>query len=325
MTDATPYTVPKEPGRWRAITLAALVHIALLVFFWIGIRWQNETPATIEAEVWSPQVREAAPRPPEPEPEPKPVVKETPQREVPPPPVARPQPPVVKQPEKQPDIALEQEKKRKAREEAKRQERLEEERLAKQKQKAEEERQAKLKKIEEERLARQKKAEEEKLARQKEKAEEEKLAKKKEEAAKKAAAEKKRLQDEAETQALAKGRDEEMRRITGGVTGTGGSGDAARSQGSRGDPSYAQRVGAKIKSNINYNGGDELSGNPAVEYVVDLLPDGSVAGMRKTKSSGVPGFDEAVRRAIEKSQPFPKDKSGAVPSSFIGIHRPKDQ
>jgi colicin import membrane protein len=321
MTDATPYIVPKEPGRWRAIALAALVHIALLVFFWIGIRWQNETPATIEAEIWSPQVREAAPPPPPPQPEPQPVVKEP---QPAPPPVAKPEPPAAL-PGKNPDIALEQEKKRKAREEQKRQERLEEERLAKQKQKAEEEK-----------LARQKqKAEEEKLARQKQKAEEEKFAKRKEEekqrlakeeGARKAAAEKKRKQEEAEDQALAKVRDDEMRRITGGVAGTGGSGDAAKSQGGgRADAGYAQRVGAKIKSNINYNGADEMPGNPAVEYVVDLLPDGSVAGMRKTKSSGVPGFDEAVRRAIEKSQPFPKDKSGAVPSSFIGIHRPKDQ
>jgi colicin import membrane protein len=335
MTDATPYIVPKEPGHWRAIALATLVHAALLAFLWIGIRWQNDTPATIEAEVWSPQVREAAPAPPppEPKPEPRPVVKETP-KPIDPPPVPKAEPPPVKQTEKQPDIALEQEKKRKAREEQKRQERLEDERLAKEKQKAEDERQAKMKKIEEERQARQKKEEEEKLAKQKQKAEEEKLAKKKdeekqrlakEEAAKKAAAEKKRLQEEAESQALAKVRDEEMRRITSGVTGTGGSGEAAKSQGGRTDAGYAQRVGAKIKSNINFNGTDGISGNPAAEYLVELLPDGSVAGMRKTKSSGVPGFDEAVRRAIEKSQPFPKDKSGAVPSSFIGIHRLKDQ
>jgi colicin import membrane protein len=39
----------------------------------------------------------------------------------------------------------------------------------------------------------------------------------------------------------------------------------------------------------------------------------------------VPGFDEAVRRAIEKSQPFPKDKNGSVPSSFVSVHKPKDQ
>jgi colicin import membrane protein len=244
------------------------------------------------------------------EPEPKPEVKEAPKQEVKEPPVIKPEPSVAK-----PDIALEQEKKRKAE-----QKRLEEEKLAKQK--AEEEKQAKLKKEEEERLKKQKqKEEEEKLAKKKA---DEKERLEKEAQAKKAAAEKKRKEDEAEEQLLAKARDEEMRRITG-VAGTGGTGDAPKSQGGRGDASYAQRVGAKIKSNINFNVSDAMTGNQAVEFEVQLLPDGSVAGMRKVKSSGVPGFDEAVKRAIEKSQPYPKDKSGAVPSTFIGIHRPKDQ
>jgi len=289
MTTATPYFVPREPGRWRAIALAAVVHAALLALLWVGVRWQNDTPTTIEAEVWSPQTRDAAPRPqPEPEvkPEPKPPVKEIPK------PVVT-EPPVVK-----PDIALEQEKKRKAHEQKQRDEQEKRERLAKQK--ADEQR------VEKEKI--------------------DMAAKKKREAEdlNKEAADKKRKQDAADAQKLAKVRDEEMRRITGGLTGTGGSGDAPKSQGSRGDGSYAAKVGAKIKSNIIFNVPDDLIGNPPVEYEVDLLPDGAVAGMKKTKSSGVPGFDDAVKRAIEKSQPYPKDKSGSVPTSFIGSHKPKD-
>lgn len=277
MTAATPYFVPKEPGRWRALTLAAVVHAALVVFLWFGVRWQNEVPVAIEAEVWSPQVREAAPRPePEPEvtPEPQPMKMEIPKPVV----IA---PPVVK-----PDIALEQEKKRKVQQQ---QEREEQARIEKDKT--------------------------------------DKLAKKKREAEdlKKAAADKKH-KDEAETQRLAKARDEEMRRITGGVTGTGGTGTAPKTQGSRGNAEYAGRVGAKIKSNTVFNVPDNLPGNPAVEYAVELLPDGSIRRpIRKTRSSGVPGFDEAVLNAIEKSQPYPPDKSGTVPSGFNIVHRPKDQ
>jgi len=316
MTDRTPYTVPKEPGRWRAIALAVLVHAALLAFLWIGVRWQSNTPTTIEAEVWSPQPKEAAPQPePTPQPQPEPA-KETP----PPPPVVQEPPkPVVKEPPvENPDIALEREKKRKAEEEKKR---LEEERQAKLKQKAEEERQAKLKqKAEEERQAKlRQKAEEDRLARQK--AEEQRIAREKAEK-KKAAEEAKRKQEEAR---LAQAREAEMKRITGGVTGAGGSGSAPKAQGGRADGGYAQRVAAKIKSNITFNVPEDLMSNPAVEYEVDLLPDGSIAGIRKLKSSGVPGFDDAVLRAIQKSQPYPKDKSGSVPSSFIGIHKPKDQ
>jgi colicin import membrane protein len=312
MTDATPYTVPKEPGRWRAITLAALVHAALLVFLWIGIRWQNETPVVIEAEVWSPQTREAAPLPqPAPEPEPTPVVKETPKPEVKEPPVVKPEPPVAK-----PDIALEQEKKRKAEEK-----RLEDERLAKKK--AEEEKLAK-KKEEDERLKKQKqKEEEEQLAKKKA---EDKLRAEKEAQTKKAAAEKKRKEEEAEEKLLAKAREEEMRRIAGGVTGSGGAGDAPKSQGGRGDASYLQKVAARIKSNTIFNVSDDIAGNSAVEYAVELLPDGSLRGEpRKLKSSNVPGFDEAVLRGIVKSQPFPRDeKSGSVPSRFDVSYKPKE-
>lgn len=297
MTDTAPYSVPPEPGRWRAITLAALMHLFLLLFFWIGIRWTNETPATIEAEVWSPQPREAAPAPipvpaPEPEkqPEPKPVLRE------------QPKPVVEEKPIVKPDIALEQEKKRKAEEKK----RLEEEqqqqaKLKKQREKEEAEKLAKAKAAEEERQKKEKLEKEKKLA------------------------EAKRKQQEAEEKLLAKIRDEDMKRLAGGVTGTGGTGTAAKSQGGRASADYANRIAAKIKSNITFNVPEGLADNPPVEFIVDLLPDGSVAGIRKTRSSGVPGFDEAVRRAIEKSQPFPKDKNGAVPSSFVGSHRPKDQ
>lgn len=310
MTDATPYSVPPEPGRWRALTLAALMHLLLLVFLWIGIRWQNDTPATLEAEVWSPQPREAAPLPvptaePEKQPEPpKPVLKQTPKP-------AEEERPVVK-----PDIALEQEKKRKALEK-KRFEEEQQAKLKKQKEKEEAEKLAKAKAAEEERLRK------EKLEKAKA-AEEDRLRKEKLEKDKKAA-EAKRKQQETEEKLLAKFRDEDMKRLANGATGTGGTGEAARSQGSRADAGYVGRVAAKIKSNIAFNVPEGLADNPPVEYVIDLLPDGSIAGIRKTRSSGVPGFDEAVRRAIEKSQPFPRDKTGSVPSSIVGIHRPKDQ
>jgi colicin import membrane protein len=290
MTDATPYIVPKEPGGGRALVFAALVHAALLLFLWIGVTWQSETPVTIEAEVWDPVAREAAPLPEppkekEPEPDPKPVVKEPPKPKVE-------EPPVVK-----PDIALEKEKKRKEEEKKKR---LEDE--AKEKKRLEEEKQ--------------------KLAKLKE--EEAKREKEKAEKAKKEAAEKKRKQDEADQKLLAKIREDELKRMTGAV-GTGGTGEAPKSQGGRADGDYVQRIAAKIRSNIAFIVPEGLQGNPPVEYEVRLLPDGSVAGIRKLKSSGVPGFDEAVSRAIERSQPYPRDKSGAVPATFIGIHKPKDQ
>lgn len=288
MSDSSPYSVPKEPGRWRAIGLALVMHAALLAFLWIGIRWQNQTPEVIEAEVWSMQPKEAAPKPqPEPEIKPEPTPEPKPQ------PKPEPKPEVKETPMKKPDIALEQEKKRKAQEEKRREE--EELKRAKLKEKQEKERLAKL---EEEKRVEKKRAEEEK--------------KKREQAAKD-----KKLADLAEQL-----RKEDLKRM---MAGTGGSGNASKTQGIRGDANYAAKIRQRIRSNTAFIVPADLQGNPAVEYEVKLFPDGSLRGApRKIKSSGIPAFDDAVLRAIDLSQPFPADKSGAVPSTFIVAHQPKD-
>jgi len=255
--NATPYSVPKDPGRGRALTLAAMVHAALIAFLWFGVHWQNEAPIAIEAEVWSITPEKAAP-PPTPVPEPAPEVKEIP----------KPVEPVVN-----PDIALEKEKKRKVQE----QKVLEEEK----KKQALDDR------------------------------------KKEEEAKRKQALKEQALRDKA--------RGEDMKRMMA-QAGAGVSGTAPKTQGGRGNAEYIARVAAKIKSNTFFVLPESLEGNPAVEYAIELLPDGSLRRpVRKLKSSGVPGFDEAVLNAIEKSQPYPQDKSGTVPSGFNLVHKPKDQ
>lgn len=335
MKDATPYTIPKEPGRWRSFTLAVLVHLALVALLWIGVRWQNETPTAVEAEIWSPQAQQAAPKPqPEPEavqpPPPPPPVVEAP-KPPPAPPVERP----VEKPVPNPDIALEQEKKRKLKEEKERREREEEEReeredraaqkLAQQKKEQAETRKKEQAKADAER---QRKLEEQQAAEKREAEEEKKreLAEAHKKELAKAEAEKKRAQAKADAAAADQRRLEDLSRMTAQAAGSGGNGQAARSQGpSRADAGYAAKVGGKIRSNTVFNVPDELANNPAVEYAVDLLPDGSVRSIRKLKGSGVPGFDEAVKRAIEKSQPFPPDNSGRAPSGFTVSHKPKDQ
>jgi colicin import membrane protein len=295
----TPYTVPKEPGRWRAIALAVAVHVALVTFLWIGINWQSHPPEELQAEIWSEQAQDAAPTPPEPDPkpqpkpEPDPVVKTPPKVEPDTPP-----PPKV-------DIALEKEKKRK-----------EQEKL---KQQAEQDRQDKLKK-QKELKAEQDRLQKEKLAEQK------KADQQKQTALDKQTLDKKRKQEAADAQLQKKIHDEEMRRLTGQV-GSGGSGEAAKTQGSgrATDPSYADKIRSKIRMNTTFSVPEGLSGNPAAEYAVELLPDGSVRSINLSKSSGLPGFDEAVKRAIDRSQPFPPDKTGRVPTSITISSRPKDQ
>lgn len=332
MEYGAPNEVPREPGRWQAIALAILVHGVLLALLWFGVSWQSQTPVAVEAEVWNVKAQEAAPRaraqsveaqqsPPEPK-----VRAQTP--------VQAPKPAMASPTEsKTPDIALEREKaikdqqrKRELEEAQKQREKLakHDETLRKEKLLQQQKLQAKEKLEAKEKL--------QELQRQAQLAEA--TAKKKIDDQKKLAAaktkaesiDKRHKDDVLEEQKLAAQRADNLRRMTDSANvGSGGNGEAAKSQGMRADASYIQKVGAKIKSNTVFNGAEELDRNPAAEFAVELLPDGSIRQLRKTKSSGVPGFDEAVSRAIEKSQPYPADKSGAPPSGFTVSHKPKDQ
>lgn len=292
-----PYSQPQQSGQWKSLSLAVLVHALLFTFLWVGISWQNQHPTAVEAEVWDMTTRQAAPEPvpqTEPEPEPEPV---------------KPEPVKVREPEPvpqvDPEIALRQEKKRKqelARQEELKREQERKEKLAEEKRK-------------EEKLAKEKA---DKLA--KEKAE--KLEKEKQLAKDKAEKDKQIAKEKAAADKVFK---ENMARLTA-QAGTGGSGTAEKSTGNnRGDPGYAAKVAAKVRSNTNYSALDSGSDNPAVEYRIELLPDGSLRGaIRKLKSSGNPAFDEAVARGIERSAPFPRDKNGTVPSSLDLIYRMKE-
>ncbi len=283
----------REPAQWRSMTLAALVHGLLLAFLWVGVQWQSQQTMAVEAEVWDMTTRQAAP-------------KAVPEEVVPPQPDKIPEIAPAKvlpkeEPLEDPEIALAQEKKRKLLEKRKQEDIV----------KAEHEKALK-KEQEKEKLAEQKKKADKSLADD---------------------AEKKKLLDQKKLQAKEQlMRDkvfaDNMRRLAGqaSTTGSGGTGDAAKSTGNnRGDPSYAARIGAKVRSNTIFNVTDTSGNNPAVEYKIDLLPDGSLRGpIRKLKSSGVPAFDDAVEKAIEKSMPFPRDKSGEVPPSIVFVHRMKE-
>lgn len=98
-------TPQADPGKWKALGLAALIHAALIAFLVYGIAWQSRPPASVEVEVWRPQnvaVPQPAPESPPPAPPPEPP-KPEPKPE--PKPAPRPEPPPAK-----PDIAVKHEK-----------------------------------------------------------------------------------------------------------------------------------------------------------------------------------------------------------------------
>lgn len=171
------------------------------------------------------------------------------------------------------------------------------------------------------------------LEREKERKAKEKLLKEKLAQEKKAADEKKQkelaaqkaeqLKTQQETKLADKRRQENIQRMTGLAGASGGpsaTGTALKSAGP--SASYAGRIVARIKPNIVFT--EELVGNPTADVEVRTSPDGTIVGRKLLKSSGNKAWDEAVLKAIDKTEVFPRDVDGQVPSSLTITFRPKD-
>ena len=211
----------------------------------------------------------------------------------PPPPPPAPPPPPPPPPATQQKLAQEQKRRQKLEAEKKEALKREQEQKRMAQEKAEQERQ--------------KKAAEARQAKEKQLAQE---ARNKEEAA--------RAEKELKAQ-----RDANLRRIAGMAGATGSdtaTGTAQRSAGP--SASYAGKVAAKVKPNIVFP--DEIAGNPMADVEVRAAPDGTIQGARLLKSSGIKAWDEAVLKAIAKTEKLPQDTDGRVPSTLIIGFRPKD-
>jgi len=102
---------------------------------------------------------------------------------------------------------------------------------------------------------------------------------------------------------------------------------AAREQASLRSRALAQwtdKIRAKIRGNIILP--QEIPGNPEAIFDVTLLPTGEVLNVRKTKSSGHPGYDDAVERAIKKSDPLPQPDDRSLFQRQLTLKfRPQDR
>jgi colicin import membrane protein len=289
--DRLEFAPPTTPGVVRAVLLALLAHGLLVAALTWGVHWQREAQIiSIEAELWATVPVAAAPRLQEPLPEPvqpdKPEAKPEPVIQAPPPPK-----PVVAPPKG--DIALEEEKQR----------------LQKQKQLALEQQQEKRK---QDKLQQQKALEEKRKAEQLKQAQADKA---------KLAQEKKLAEQEARR--LEAQRAENLKRMSGlaGASGSASSSGAAlKSAGP--SASYAGRVIARVKPNIVFT--EAISGNPTAVVEVRTSSDGTIIARKLTQSSGVRDWDEAVLRAIDKTEMLPRDTDGRVPSPLEISFRPKD-
>ncbi|MDP1789439.1 MAG: cell envelope integrity protein TolA [Methylibium sp.] len=183
-------------------------------------------------------------------------------------------------------------------------------------------------------IAREKREQKEKLEKQRleEQRKEDALRKKKEqrEQEEKAQAEadkreaEKKKKAEAERQAKQEAiRRQQLDRVMAEAAGTGAPGSTGTAAQSAGpSASYAGRIKARIKPNVVF--GDEVDGNPLASVEVKVAPDGTIVGRRLVKSSGIPAWDEAVLRAIDKTEVLPRDTDGRVPPALLLDFRPRD-
>jgi colicin import membrane protein len=74
--------------------------------------------------------------------------------------------------------------------------------------------------------------------------------------------------------------------------------------------SWVDKIRLKVGGNVIAPPG--LSGNPEAEFAVSLLPDGGLIDVRLKKSSGNKALDEAIERAIRKSDPLPRPDDPGV-------------
>lgn len=77
---------------------------------------------------------------------------------------------------------------------------------------------------------------------------------------------------------------------------------------------YTAKISSKIRRNIVMP--PNVADDARAEFMVTLLPGGSVLNARLTKSSGNAAYDNAVERAILKSDPLPLPSDAGMFSRF---------
>ncbi len=291
---------PKPGGTGRSVALALLAHGLLLLALTWGIRWNSEpNKLSVSAELWSALPQEAAPPLQEPEPQdppptpalppPEPVPAKAEPKPTPPPPP----PKAAVQPDRaDADIALQKEKA------------VREKKEREDKQLKDKEHKAKAEKLKAEKLKEQQEREDKER-------EKKKLAKK--DAQAKAETEKR---SEAQFQANVK------RSL--GLAGPTGSDDAKGTALKASGPSasYAGRIAGRIRPNISTPG--NIEGNPQTFVEIRVALDGTILSRKLTQASGNKAWDDAVIKAIDKTETLPRYTDGRVEPWMILTFGPKD-
>jgi colicin import membrane protein len=111
-----------------------------------------------------------------------------------------------------------------------------------------------------------------------------------------------------------------VRRAGGGANPTA-TGTGARNAGP--SEAYSGRLRALFKRNLTW-ALEDVSGNPETVVRITLSPSGAITSRTIVSASGLPAWDDAVLRAIDRTALLPADETGRVqPSMTLGF-RMKD-
>lgn len=268
---------------------SALVHGVLLLGLIIGVQWKTKPPEAVPVQVEIFSLPAAAIKPPA-------VVQEQIQ-------VTPPKPVPTPLPENKVDISVEKKAKAKLDEQEKLDAKKENDlKKAKADEKLKEDKLKAEKVVKEKALL-------QKLALEKsnlEKAEQEKIA---------------------QTKAEEKSREDALRKIIASAGSTSGNTNDKNAEkvgvgGNALSASDITRLQNMIRSNTVFQIPESMKGNPEAEFVVSLMPDCTVVGVKLKKSSGLSNWDDAAERAISRIKQFPRPASGVCATSYAVTHKP---
>ncbi len=302
-------SIPEESGAGRAFGLSALMHALLIVFLCYGLYWKNNASSGVEVELWSAM------------PDEQPAV--TPPALAPAPAMAPPAPRLFSMPQtEQADISLRQDPKPAS----KRTPPSEGMPSAKQS--------APSTVLKANQQATRKPATREDISKtssQKSAAKQQELTKKEQQRVREQliremkAFETQRAQERA--QHKRQDRLDNLRQMAttsqGNAQVAGGQTGVHAGSGGAGGPGYADQVRQRVRPNIVFNA-QEVAGNPQAVVEVDCAPDGAILNIRLVRSSGNSAWDNAILRAVEKSDPMPRRDGKQAPKRFAITFQPKD-
>jgi TonB family protein len=91
------------------------------------------------------------------------------------------------------------------------------------------------------------------------------------------------------------------------------------------DPSGGE-LGAICEVNVDGTGFRVLRTSAGILnlHSPSYAPDGTIVGVKVVRSSGFKSWDDAVVKALTKTETLPRDTDGRVPATLVISFRPKD-